>query len=84
MARDPQAPDPGAAGDEYAEEKARLTPEDGFELVGIDFFAPPGDRLYPIRHFAAYRDALAAKKGRGNPEEYFVLYRDAGGECRCR
>lgn len=70
--------------DDYKEEKARLTPRDGFDLVGIDFFAGPGGRLYTIQHFETYQDALAAKKRRKNPEEYFVLYRDALGACCCR
>ena len=67
--------------DEYEEERIRLTPASGFELVGIDFFAGTGQRLYAIEHFEMYSDALAAKKSRNNPKEYFVLYRDAHGRC---
>ena len=70
--------------DDLSREKIRLTPKEGFELVGIDFFAGSGDSLYPIEHFEMYQDALAAKKARKNPEEYFVLYMDAQGECCCR
>ena len=65
--------------DEYEKERIRLTPASGFELVGIDFFAGAGQRLYAIEHFEMYGDALAAKKSRKNPEEYFVLYKDAQG-----
>jgi hypothetical protein len=56
------------------EEKKSLTPESGFNLVGIDPFAAPGSRLYLIEHFDLYQDALKAKKLRKNPEEYLILY----------
>jgi hypothetical protein len=56
------------------EEKKSLTPESGFNLVGIDPFAAPGSRLYLIEHFDLYQDALKAKKMRKNPEEYLILY----------
>lgn len=36
------------------EEKKSLTPESGFNLVGIDPFASPGNRLYLIEHFDLY------------------------------
>jgi len=37
-------------------------------------------KLYLIEHFDMYQDALNAKKDRKKPEEYFVLYKGAGGE----
>ena len=66
--------------DNFEEEKKRLTPDNGFDLVGIDYFAEPGNQLYVIEHFEMYQDALNAKKERKNPKEYFILYKDANGE----
>ena len=56
------------------DEKARFTPESGFNLVGIDPFGSHGNRLYLIEHFERYQDALNAKKSRKNPDEYMILY----------
>ncbi len=70
--------------DNFEEEKKRLTPDNGFDLVGIDYFAEPGNQLYVIEHFEMYQDALNAKKERKNPKEYFILYKDASGEFLCR
>ncbi|WP_268541668.1 hypothetical protein [Candidatus Nitrosotenuis cloacae] len=56
------------------EEKILLTPESGFNLVGIDPFGPYGSRLYAIEHFDFYQDALKSKNQRKNPEEYLILY----------
>lgn len=55
-------------------EKADLTPESGFNLVGIDPFGSHGSHLYLIEHFERYQDALIAKKSRKNPDEYLILY----------
>ena len=60
-------------------EKRNLTPEKGFNLVGIDYFSEPGNQLYVIEHFEMYQDALNAKKDRKNPEEYFILYKGTSG-----
>ena len=68
----------------YEKGKRDLTPEQGFNLVGIDYFASPGNQLYIIEKFDMYQDALNAKKDRKNPEEYFVLYKGSGGEFFCR
>ena len=68
----------------YEIEKMKLTPETGFNLVGIDYFADSGNQLYLIEHFEMYQDALNAKKDRKNQEEYFVLYRDQNNECVSR
>jgi hypothetical protein len=62
------------------EERIKLTPDTGFDLVGIDFFADSGNQLYLIKHFEKYQEALNAKKERKNPDEYFVLYKDSSGE----
>ena len=70
--------------DNFQEEKKKLTPDKGFDLIGIDYFAEPGNQLYLVEHFEMYQDALNAKKERKNPDEYFVLYKGAGGEFFCR
>lgn len=61
-------------------EKRELTPENGFNLVGIDYFENPEGQLYLIDHFDMYQDALNAKKNRKTPDEFFVLYKGPGGE----
>ena len=70
--------------DIFEKEKISLTPEAGFDLVGIDYFADSGNQLYLVRHFEMYQDALNAKKGRKNQDEYFILYKGVGGEFFCR
>ena len=70
--------------DIFEKEKIRLTPEDGFDLVGIDYFTDSDNQLYLVEHFEMYQDALNAKKERKNSEDYFILYRGAGGEYLCR
>ena len=68
----------------FKDEKIKLTPKTGFNLVGIDYFEDTGNQLYIIEHFDMYQDALNAKKDRKNQEEYFVLYRDQNNECVSR
>ncbi len=68
----------------FEKEKMKLTPEKGFDLIGIDYFSDSENQLYLIEHFDMYQDALNAKKDRKNSEEYFVLYKGAGGEFLCR
>ncbi len=58
------------------QEKLLLTPESGFNLVGIDPFEVSGKKLYLVERFDLYQDALKAKKERKNPEEYLILYKD--------
>jgi hypothetical protein len=70
--------------DIFENEKNKLTPEVGFDLVGIDYFADSENQLYLVEHFEMYQDALNAKKERKNPNEYFILYKGAGGEFCCR
>ena len=70
--------------DIFENEKINLTPEAGFDLVGIDYFADSGNQLYLVRHFEMYQDALNAKKERKNQDEYFILYKGVGGEFFCR
>ena len=66
--------------DIFEKQKENLTPKNGFNLVGIDYFEDPDGRLYLIEHYDMYQDALDAKKNRKNPDEYFVLYKGSGGE----
>ena len=70
--------------DIFGKEKIRLTPENGFGLVGIDYFADSDNQLYLVEHFEMYQDALNAKKERKNSEDYFILYKGSGGEYLCR
>ena len=70
--------------DKFQDEKVKLTPEAGLDLIGIDDFAEPGNQLYLVEHFEMYQDALNAKKDRKNPEEYFILYKGTGNEFFCR
>ena len=70
--------------DKFKNEKIMLTPDTGFDLVGIDYFAEPGNQLYLVEHFEMYQEALNAKKDRKNPEEYFILYKGTGEEFFCR
>ncbi len=66
--------------DLFEKEKKELTPDNGFNLVGIDYLGNPDGQLYLIEHFDMYQDVLNAKKNRKIPEEYFILYKGAGGE----
>ena len=66
--------------DNFEKEKEDLTPDNGFNLVGIDYFSDEGGQLYLIEHFEMYQDALNAKKDRKNQDEYFILYKGTGGE----
>lgn len=61
-------------------EKRDLTPDSGFNLVGIDYFDNPDGQLYLVKHFDMYQDALDSKKNKKNPEEYIILYKGTGGE----
>ena len=70
--------------DIFEKEKINLTPETGFDLVGLDYFADSENQLYLVEHFEMYQDALNAKKERKNQDEYFILYKGAGGEFFCR
>jgi hypothetical protein len=64
----------------FEKEKKEFTPDNGFNLVGIDYFENSDGQLYLIEHFDLYQHALEAKKDRKNPEEYFILYKGSGGE----
>jgi len=70
--------------DIFEKEKIKMTPETGFDLVGLDYFADSENQLYLVEHFEMYQDALNAKKERKNQDEYFILYKGAGGEFFCR
>ncbi len=70
--------------DTFEKEKIKLTPETGFDLVGLDNFTDSESQLYLVEHFEMYQDALNAKKERKNQDEYFILYKGQGGEFFCR
>ncbi|MGI9567051.1 MAG: hypothetical protein ACR2LL_08585 [Nitrosopumilus sp.] len=70
--------------EKFEKEKIKLTPDTGFDLVGIDYFAEEGNQLYLVKHYEMYQNALNAKKDRKNQDEYFILYMGAGGEFCCR
>lgn len=70
--------------DIFEKEKIKLTPETGFNLIGIDYFEDTGNQLYLVAHFEMYQDALNAKKERKNQDEYFVLYKGQNNEFVCR
>jgi hypothetical protein len=57
------------------QEKRALTPESGFNLVGIDPFEVTGNKLYLVEHFDMYQDAIKVKNGKNNPDEYLILYK---------
>ena len=60
---------------DYTDEEVKtLTPESGFNLVGIDYFETLGNRLYIVEHFEMYQDALDSKKNKKKPEEYLITY----------
>lgn len=62
-------------------QREKLTPDSGFCLVGVDRLADVRGEMYEIEHYDRYQDALDAKNSRDNPEEYYILYRDAEGNC---
>jgi hypothetical protein len=62
----------------------KLTPENGFNLVAVDYFADSDNQLYLVEHFEMYQDALNAKKERKNSDDYFILYKGTGEEYLCR
>ena len=64
----------------FEKEKIKMTPETGFNLVGIDYFENQGNQLYIVEHFDMYQDALTAKKDRNVQDEYFILYKDQNNE----
>jgi len=68
----------------FEKEKITLTPETGFNLVGIDYFEDYGNQLYLVEHYDMYQNALNAKKDRKNQDEYFTLYKDQNNEFCCR
>jgi hypothetical protein len=70
--------------DKFEKEKTKMTPENGFDLIGIDYLSDSNGQLYFIEHFERYQDALDAKKNRENADEYFILYKGPGGECLSR
>lgn len=40
----------------------RFTPEEGFNVVGVDSFERPGEALYLVGHYATREEAAAAAR----------------------
>ena len=60
--------------------KEAMTPESGFNLVGLDDYEKPGEELYFIAHFDKKDDADAEQKKRAEDnsgEKMFVYGSDA-------
>ena len=55
------------------DDRARFTPKTGWNLVGVDTFAIPGEQLYLISHHGKRAEAEAAKKARPSSEKTSVL-----------
>ncbi len=53
------------------------TPDQGFNLVGIDPHGMPGESLYLIGHFDTYEEALKEKRKYGN--NTVIYYREETG-----
>lgn len=54
------------------DEMNEFTPETGFNLVGIDSYEMPGEKLYLIAHFDTLKEAEKAKENYGpNTAIYF-------------
>jgi len=41
--------------DVFEKERIRLTPENGFDLVAIDYFSDSDNQLYLVEHFESRR-----------------------------
>jgi hypothetical protein len=54
----------------------KMTPKEGFNLVGVDDFEPPGEELFLIGHFDTKDEAEAAKaeRLRENPDAVMHIY----------
>lgn len=61
---------------ENAADKAKFIPKTGFNVVGVDDFELPGERLYIIGHFNEEKSAAEAmsKFKRENPGETVHIY----------
>ena len=66
--------------DRLEREKIELTPEEGFNLVSIDYFSSDVQQLYLVEHFDMYQDALKSKKNKKNQNDYFILYKGPTGD----
>jgi hypothetical protein len=57
-------------------EKRRMTPTTGFNVVGVDDFELPGEKLYLIGHYKSEPEAEAAKARheKEHPDETVHIY----------
>ena len=53
-----------------------MTPEEGFNLVGVDDYEEPGDELYLVGNYPTKEEAERVKQQRlaGNPQEVLYIY----------
>ena len=61
--------------DEMRADIKRFTPEQGYNLVGVDDFEMPGKQLYLIGHFATRAEAEAAQRdfnARSNGDKAYI------------
>lgn len=71
-------------------ERRALTPETGFNVVGVDRFELPGEAAYLVSHHAtrAEADAVATRMKRENPADDFHVYearlQTRGARCQAR
>lgn len=54
-------------------DRERFTPKTGWNLVGIDTVAVPGEQLYLISHHGKKAAATAAAAGRPSSEKTTIL-----------
>lgn len=57
-------------------ERRALTPETGFNVVGVDRFELPGEAAYLVSHHdtRAEAEAVAKRMKRENPDDDFHIY----------
>ena len=48
--------------DAIGKERKTFTPESGFNLIGLDWFAVPGEKMFLIAHYDSLEQAEAAQK----------------------
>jgi len=48
------------------EAKKAMTPETGYNVVGVDTFEPPGEELFLVGHYDTWEEAEAVRKARAS------------------
>jgi hypothetical protein len=57
---------------EMSRDKSALIPKKGFNLVGVDDMATPGEQLYLVANFATRGEAERAAKSRQTTDKLYV------------